>query len=83
MDILKKNGNKYLVIDSTNQNREVLEKYTELWGVIKFDKDDNLPLSKPLKLRMLAIIVRPVFEEDGKLYLKIYLNESLHEQCRN
>ena len=83
MDILKKNGTKYLVIDSTNQNREVLEKYTELWGVIKFDKDDNLPLSKPLKLRMLAIIVRSVFEEDGKLYLKIYLNESLHEECRN
>ena len=83
MDILKKNWNKYLVIDSTNQNREVLEKYTELWGVIKFDKDDNLPLSKPLKLRMLAIIVRSVFEEDGKLYLKIYLNESLHEECRN
>ena len=33
---------------------------------IKFDTDNNLPLNKPLKLRMLTIIVRSVFEEDGK-----------------
>ena len=28
---------------------------------IKFDRDDNLPLKKQLKLHMLTIIVRPVF----------------------
>ena len=46
---------------------------------IRFNTDDNLPLNKPLKLRMLAIIVRSVFEEDGKLYPQIYLDECLYE----
>ena len=34
----------------------------------KFDKDNNLPLNKQLKPHMLTIIVRCVFEEDGKFY---------------
>ena len=95
MHILKKkNGSKYLVFDSTDENKEVLKKYAELWdGIknkiktinagkegeygkdlmkIKFDTDDNLPLKKSLKLRMLTIIVRSVFEEDDKLYIQIY-----------
>ena len=33
---------------------------------IKFSSDDNLPLGKILKLFMLTIVVRSVFEEDGK-----------------
>ena len=36
MDLLKKkNGSKYLVLDSTDENKEVLEKYRELWDGIK------------------------------------------------
>ena len=42
---------------------------------IKFDTDDNFPLNKPLKLCMLTIIVRSVFEEDGKFYPQVYLDE--------
>ena len=30
---------------------------------IKFDTDDDLPLNKPLKLHMVTIIVRSVFQE--------------------
>ena len=33
---------------------------------IKFSLDDDLPLNKILKLHILTIIVRSVFEEDGK-----------------
>ena len=99
--IEEKNGSKYLVFDSTDENRKVLEKYTELWDrikneikttngakedgygkdfmKIKFYTDDNLPLNKPLKLHMLAIIVRSVFEEEGKLYPQLYLDECLYE----
>ena len=29
------NGNKYIVFDSTDENKEVLKKYTELWDGIK------------------------------------------------
>ena len=32
----EKNGNKYLVFPSTDKNKEVLEKYTELWNEIKY-----------------------------------------------
>ena len=36
MDILKKkNGNKYLIFDSTDENKEVLTKYNEVWNGIK------------------------------------------------
>ena len=99
--IEEKNGSKYLVFDSTDENKEVLKKYTELWdGIkneietinggkkyiyskdfmkIKFNTDDNLPLNKPLKLHLLTIIVRYIFEEDGKFYLKLYLDDSLYE----
>ena len=46
---------------------------------VKFDVDDNLPLIKLLKLRILTIAVRSVFEKDGKYYPQIYLNEYLYE----
>ena len=42
---------------------------------IKFDTDDNFPLNKQLKLHMLTIIVRSVFEEDGKFYPQLYLED--------
>ena len=46
---------------------------------IKFSSDDDLPLNKILKLHMLTIIVRSVFEEDGKYYPQIFLDERLYE----
>ena len=38
-----------------------------------------MPLNKPLNLCMLTIIVRSIFEEDGKFYPQIYLNECFYE----
>ena len=92
---------KYLVFDSTDENKEVSKKYRELWyGIkneietinggkkgeynkdfmkIKFNTDDNLPLNKPLKLHLLTIIVRCIFEEDGKFYPQLYLDDCLYE----
>ena len=46
---------------------------------IKFNSDDDLPLNKRLKCFNLAIIVRTVFEEDGKYYPQIFLDECLYE----
>ena len=46
---------------------------------IKFDTNDDLPFNKLLKLHMLTIIVRSVFEENGKYYLQIYLDECVYE----
>ena len=33
---------------------------------IRFESNDDLPLNKPIKLRLLTIIIKSVFREDGK-----------------
>ena len=38
---------------------------------IKFDSDDDLPLNKILKFRIVTFIIRNVFEKDGKYYPQI------------
>ena len=94
------NGNKYLIFDSSDENKEVLKKYKKFqdriknkieninygeckygkdFTKIKFDTDDDLPLNKLLNLHMLTIIVRSVFEDEGKFYLEVYLDECLYK----
>ena len=108
-----------LVFNSTNENKELLKKYNDVFnGIrnkikkvssdeydyeknymkIKFNSDDDLPLKKqlkfynmaitsdddlPLKKQLkfynMAITVRPVFEEDGKLYPQVFLDATLYE----
>ena len=47
---------------------------------IKFNSDDDISLKKPLKFRLMTIIIRSVFEDDGgKLYLQVFLDDSLHD----
>ena len=46
---------------------------------IKFNFGDDLLLNKILKLQMLTIIVRSVFEEDGKYYPQVFLDDCLYE----
>ena len=46
---------------------------------IKFNFDDNLPSSKPLKFYNMAITIRSVFEEDDKLYPQVFLDNTLYK----
>ena len=46
---------------------------------IKCNSDDDLPLNKILKFCILTIIIRTIFEEDGKYYLGIYVDDCLYE----
>ena len=39
---------------------------------IKFNSDNNLSLNKMLKLPMWTVIVRSVFEVDGKYYPQVF-----------
>ena len=39
---------------------------------IKVNCDDDLPLNKPLKFYAMAINIKSVFEEDGKLYPQLF-----------
>ena len=42
---------------------------------IKFNSDDKLPVNKQLKCLSVTIVIRSVFEEDGKYYPQIFLNK--------
>ena len=46
---------------------------------MKFNSYDNLPLNKILKLHNMAIVIRSVFQEDGKYYPQVFLDECLYE----
>ena len=46
---------------------------------IKFDSDDNLPLNKILKFCVLTIIIKNIFEKDGKYYPQIFLDDCFYE----
>ena len=46
---------------------------------IKFNLDDYLPLNKPLEFHNMTITIISVFEEDGKFYPPIFLDDSLYE----
>ena len=90
----EKNGEKYLILDSTEKYEEVFsgikseietinsgEKpfYKKHYAKIGVDTDDNVPLNKQLKFPSLAIIIRCVFQKDKKLYPQVYLDECLYE----
>ena len=45
---------------------------------IKFNSDDDLPLNKMLKCRILKIVIRTIFEEDGKYYPQFFLGDCLY-----
>ena len=46
---------------------------------IKLNSDDSLPLNKIVKFCVLTIIIRNVFEKDGKYYSQIFLDDCLYE----
>ena len=46
---------------------------------IKFNSDDDLPLNKLLKFRLMTITIRHVFKEDGKFYPQEFLDDTLYE----
>ena len=52
--------------------------YEKDYMKIKFNSNDDLPLNKQLKFVSLTIIVRTVFEEDGKHYPQIFLDECMN-----
>ena len=90
----EKNGEKYLILDSTEKYEEVFTGvrseietnnsgkelfYEKNCDRTRVDTDDDLPLNKRLKIPTLIIIIRCVFQEGEELYPQIYLDECLYE----
>ena len=46
---------------------------------IKFNSDDDVALNKSLKFRLMTIVIRHVFEEDGQFHLQVFLDDTLYE----
>ena len=69
------NGIKNKIIEVSDSECDYEKDYMK----IKFNSDDNLPLNKPLKFRLMTITIRPVFEEDGKLYPQLFLHDTLYD----
>ena len=60
-------------------NNNTQREYGKGYMKIRFDSDDDLSLHKILKFCILTIIIRTIFEEDGKYYSGIYLDDCLYE----
>ena len=55
------------------------EEYGKDYMKIKFNLDDKFPLNKQLNFLSITIIIRSAFEENGKYYPQMFLNECLYE----
>ena len=64
-------------IETINGGEKI--EYGKDYMKIRFKSNDDLPLNKPIKLRLLTIIIRCVISEDGKFYPQLFLDDSLYE----
>ena len=93
--IEEENENKYIVFDYADKNKcidvfnEIMDKINERYNndydyekdymEIRFSFDDNLPLNESLNFHNMTITIRYIFEEDGKLYPEVFLDDTLYE----
>ena len=90
----EKNGEKYLIIDSTEKYEEVFSGilseiktinggkelfYEKNYAKIGVNTDDDVPLNEPLKFPSLTIIIWCIFQNGKKLYPQVYLDECLYQ----
>ena len=64
-------------IEKINNNKS--GEYEKDYKKIKFDSDDKLPLNKQLRFLSVTIVIRSVFEDDGKYYAQAFLDDYLYE----
>ena len=68
-------GIKYHIKNMNNNDSE----YDKDCIKFKFNTDDNIPLNKELHFSTITVIIRCVFEKDGKYYPQVYLGECLYQ----
>ena len=64
-------------IETINGGEKI--EYGKDFKKIRFESNDDLPLIKPIKLRLLTKIIRSVFSENGKFYSQLFLDDALYE----
>ena len=58
-------------------NNDSVVEYDKDYMKTKLDSDDNLLLNKVITFHVVIIIIRSVFERDGKYYPQIFLDDAL------
>ena len=64
-------------IEKINDNE--LREYDGDYMKIKFNSNDYIPLNKQLHFPTITVIIRNIFEKNGKHYPQIFLNECFYE----
>ena len=64
-------------IETINGGKKL--EYSKDFKRIRFESDDDLPMSKPIKLCLLTIIIRSVFSIDDKFYPQLFIDDALYE----
>ena len=64
-------------IETINGGKKI--EYEKDYMKIRFKSNDDLPLNKPIKLRLLTIIIRSIFSKDNKFYPQLFLDDALYE----
>ena len=84
-------SDRYLVIDKSNIEvinvfntikeyieDKIISSKIDGFDKIRFSSDIDLPLGTLIRFKMLTIIIRCIFQKDGKYYPEIYLDECLY-----
>ena len=64
-------------IEIINSSKKI--EYGKDFRKIRFESNDDLPLIKPIKLRLLTRIIRSAFSENGKFYPQLFLDDAIYE----
>ena len=54
-------------------------KYRKDFKNIRFESNDDLPMNKSIKLRLLTIMIRCIFSDAGKFYPQLFLDDAFYE----
>ena len=85
--IEEKNGNKYLIFDSVDENKELLKKYANVWNGNKnkiktINGDDGDYGEDYIKIKSNSdddLPLNKLLKFDGKLYPQLFLDDILYE----
>ena len=71
-EVWDENKNKIKATNSGECNSVEENDYEKDFIKIKFNLNDDLPLSKPLNFHAMTMIIRSVFDEDSRLYPQFF-----------
>ena len=66
-------------IEKINKDDSELKVYDKDYMKIKFKTGDHVPLNKVLYFINTTVVIRNIFEKDGKYYSQIFLDDCLYK----